>query len=385
MTADLSPVLDILERLIACPTVSDRSNKDLIQYADGYLTGLGVKTQVFPSDCGQKFGLIAHIGPNQPGGVLLSGLTDVVPAPEQAWTSSPWRLTERDGKYFGRGTCDMKGFLALALAAVPDMLSAPLIRPIQLAFSFDEEIGCLGSAPMLEALKAGFPQASAVIVGEPTDWRVVSGHKGGIGLVTRIHGKAAHSSLPDLGVSAIAHATRLIDWHSDTMRACHQSATPDSGFDPGHTTFQVGTITGGTAINIIPDFCRFETDIRFMPAEDPQTWIRAYTALAEQCQTAMQRRAPQASIEVTTTELIPALAPEPHGLAEQIARQLTGDNSENRVSYQTEAGHFQAAGYSTIVCGPGSITQAHQMDEFVSVQQLVQGQQFMKRLVQSCT
>lgn len=384
MTDDISAPLAILRRLVSFPTVSDSSNRDLIRYVADYLIGCGVQPHIFGDESGEKFGLIVHIGPDAPGGVLLSGHTDVVPASDRPWTSGPWDLTERDGLFFGRGTCDMKGFLALALAAVPDMLAAPLSRPIQIALSFDEEIGCLGAAPMLTALQAGFPKASMVIVGEPTEWRVVSGHKGGIGLITEITGKAAHSSMPDLGVSAIAHATGLIDWHSNMTEICRQKATPDSGFDPGYSTFQVGTISGGTAINVIPDQCRFETDIRFMPGEAPSDWVAAYRQVANQTQTAMKSRAAETSVTVIETELIPALAPETNGAAEQLACQITGDNSDNRVSYQTEAGYFQGDGYSTVVCGPGSIAQAHQVDEFLSAAQLRQGQAFMRRLIQSC-
>ena len=380
----MTSALTILERLVAFPTISDQPNRDLIRFIADYLIANGIQPHIFDDESGDKHGLIAQIGPDCQGGVLLSGHTDVVPVADQPWTSDPWQLTERAGRFYGRGTCDMKGFLALVLAAVPQMVSAPLSRPIQLAFSFDEEIGCLGSAPMLAALKAGFPMAATVIVGEPTDWHVVSAHKGGIGLLTQIYGRAAHSSMPHLGISAIAHATGLIDWHGAMMAQCRQQASADNGFDPGYSTFQVGTISGGSATNIVPDYCQFETDIRFMPTQAAQTWIAAYEDIARQCQADMQRHVPQASIKVTTTELIPALASETNGMAEQLARRLTGDNSDNYVSYQTEAGHFQSAGYSTIVCGPGNIAQAHKADEFLSAEQLNRGQAFMARLIESC-
>ena len=384
MTADISSVLAILERLVAFPTVSDQSNRDLIRYVADFLIGQGVEPQIFADETDEKFGLIAHIGPEIPGGVLLSGHTDVVPVNERSWATDPWRLTQRNGRLYGRGTCDMKGFLALALAAVPEMLATLLTRPIQLAFSFDEEVGCAGSAAMLAALEAGVPKASAVIVGEPTDWRVVSGHKGGMGLLTRIHGKPAHSSMPHLGVSAIAHATGLIDWHTQCMEKCRQEAVADNGFEPGHSTFMVGKISGGSAINVIPEYCQFETDIRFMPTELPEKWVEAYRQAADVVEAAMQAQHPDARLVVEMTELIPSLKPERNGIAEQLVRQLTGDNSDNYVSYQTEAGHFQGAGYSTIVCGPGNIAQAHQDDEFLAIDQVYEGQKFMSRLIQSC-
>ncbi len=384
MARDLEATLGVLEKLVAFPTVSECSNRDLIRYVADFLAGQGVESRVFADETGEKEGLIAHIGPDVAGGVLLSGHTDVVPVAGQDWRSDPWSLTERDGRFYGRGTCDMKGFLALALVAVPDMVAAPLRRPIQLAFSYDEEIGCRGSAAMIAALQEQYPRAEVVIVGEPTLWRVVSGHKGGIGLTTEIVGKAAHSSMPHLGVSAIAHATGLIDWHGRMMAACRADADPASGFDPPHSTLQVGTIQGGLAVNIIPDVCRFETDIRFMPRETAEHWISAYGEAVREVEAVMRAERPEARIVVTTADVIPALVPEENGRAEQLARQLTGDNSSNRVSYQTEAGHFQAAGHSTIVCGPGDIAQAHQADEYVSADQLRAGQAFMARLIESC-
>lgn len=382
MTTDMQPVLDILARLIAFPTVSDQSNRALIAYVSEYLSAHDVPHHIFPDETGEKDGLIAQIGPDVAGGVVLSGHTDVVPVEGQDWTSDPWVLTKRDEKYFGRGSCDMKGFLALALAAVPDMIHATLTRPIQLAFSFDEETGCTGTAPLLRELERRFPRAASVIVGEPTEMRVVTGHKGGIGITTQIHGKAAHSSLPDLGVSAISYAARLIQWHDARMQSVQANADSTSPFSPPHATLQVGTISGGSAVNIVPDRCTLESDIRYMPGERGEDWIAAYQAEVSRVERQMQAHHPEAKIYLTDIDLIPPVAPETNGSAEALARQLTGDNSDNVVSYQTEAGHFQLAGYSTVICGPGSIAQAHQPDEFISKNQLEQGQQFIGRLIQ---
>jgi acetylornithine deacetylase len=239
MTDDLGPVLDLLRPLVGFPTVSNRPNTDMIAFIAGYLDSHGVRYHLFPDATGQKQGLIAQIGPDEAGGVILSGHTDVVPVEGQIWTADPFMLVENGGKYFGRGTCDMKGFLALALAAVPQLVAAPLRRPVQLAFSFDEEIGCIGTAAILEALAQHFPRAEAVIVGEPTEMGVVSGHKGGIGMVTRLTGKAAHSSRPDLGVSAIAHAANVIAWHTAQMDKARALST-GGGFMPPYSTVQVG-------------------------------------------------------------------------------------------------------------------------------------------------
>lgn len=381
--SDVQETVTILERLVAFNTVSDRSNKDLVAYVSEYLSALDVTAHVFADETGQKHGLVAQIGPDVPGGVVLSGHTDVVPVDGQVWQSDPWQLTERNGRYFGRGTCDMKGFLALVLAAVPQMRAAPLKRPIQLAFSFDEEIGCTGTAPLLAELQAHFSPADRVIVGEPTDWRVVTGHKGGIGITTQITGKAAHSSMPHLGVSAISAAAKLVAWHEEQMTICETNADKTTGFLPPHSTLQVGTIQGGAALNIVPDACRLETDIRFVPPETGQEWLDRYRSVAAKISHDMQRRHPEANIELCDIEIIPAMMPETNGAAEQLARQLTGDNSDNCVSYQTEAGHFQSAGYSTVVCGPGNIAQAHQPDEFITATQLRRGQTILAQLIES--
>lgn len=380
MSDDIQHALSVLKHLVGFPTVSDQSNIDLIEFIMAYLDEYGVRYHVFPDGSGTKLGLIAQIGPDVEGGVILSGHTDVVPVAGQSWSSDPWTLTKRDGRYYGRGTCDMKGFLALMLAAVPQLVSAPLTRPVQLVFSFDEEIGCLGTAPLLTALETHFPKASKVIVGEPTLMSVVTGHKGGLGLVTRLHGKAAHSSRPDLGASAISHAAPLLHWHSTRQQAARTNAN-FNGFTPPYSTVQIGTIKGGVALNTVPDLCVLESDIRFLPNETAEDWVSEYRALTKSVEDTMRAEYADARVELVVTENVPAMHPEASAEAESLARQITGDNSDNCVSYQTEAGHFQAAGYSTVVCGPGSIEQAHKPDEFISSNQLRQGQVFMERLI----
>lgn len=385
MSADLAPILSLLEKLVSFPTVSDQSNIDLVTFIAGYLDSHGVRFHVFPDASGQKQGLIAQIGPDEAGGVILSGHTDVVPVTGQTWASNPFELVARDGKYFGRGTCDMKGFLALTLAAVPQMVAAPLRRPVQLAFSFDEEIGCLGTPPLLAELARHFPPAEVVIVGEPTEMNVIRGHKGGIGMVTRITGKAAHSSRPDLGVSAINHAAKAIAWHAAQMEKSRKQSAGD-GFVPPYSTLQVGTITGGVALNTVPENCSFESDIRHLPGEKASDWIDPYRALLKAIERDMQVEHPDAHIELEITETVPAMIADPDGAATALARRLTGDNADRFVSYQTEAGHFQASGYATVICGPGSIEQAHKPDEFITAAQLQRGQAFMQALTDTlCT
>ncbi|UOA21163.1 Acetylornithine deacetylase (plasmid) [Sulfitobacter indolifex] len=379
---NISQALVLLEKLIAFPTVSHRSNRSLVAFVSDYLSRLGVAHHIFPDETGEKEGLIAHIGPQVEGAVILSGHTDVVPTEGQSWRHDPWTLTLEDGRFYGRGTCDMKGFVALVLAAVPQMLAQPLVRPIQLAFSYDEEPGCLGTLPLIDALARQFPRAESVIVGEPTQMKVVTGHKGGIGIKTTLRGLAAHSSNPGQGVSAIAHALPLIDWHERQMMQQAASARP-SGFDPAFTTLQVGTLHGGTALNTVPDACVFESDIRYVPPQTADDWIAAYRAEAAKVEAAMQARHPEASVTLSDIDIAPALAPEPGNAAEQLARRLTGDNSDTLVAYQTEAGHFQGAGYATVVCGPGSITQAHQADEYITADELRRGADFLSKLIDS--
>lgn len=379
MNDDLAPVLNLLAPLVGFATVSDQPNGDLVQFVADYLKSHNVRHHVFPDATGKKRGLIAHIGPEREGGVILSGHTDVVPVDGQEWSSDPFVLRQSEGRYVGRGTCDMKGFLALALAAVPEMVARSLTRPVQLAFSFDEEIGCTGTAALLDVLERHFPRADAVIVGEPTEMGVVSGHKGGIGIVTRITGKAAHSSRPDLGVSAISHAARILTWHN--MQIAKARATTDGqGFVPPYSTVQVGTIKGGIALNTVPERCTLESDIRYLPSESANDWIASYRAELAEIERAMQSEHPEACIALEVTENVPAMAAEPDGVAEALVRDLTGDTAHRLVSYQTEAGHFQAAGYSTVVCGPGSIEQAHKPDEYITAEQLRRGQAFMSAL-----
>ena len=378
----ISDAVRLLETLVAFPTVSHQSNRALVAFVSDYLSGLGVEHHIFPDESGEKEGLIAHIGPKIEGGVILSGHTDVVPTEGQSWRHNPWALTLEGERYYGRGTCDMKGFVALVLAAVPQMLAQPLARPIQLAFSYDEEPGCLGTLPLIDALAQHYPRAESVIVGEPTEMKVVTGHKGGIGIKTTLRGLAAHSSNPGRGVSAIAHALPLIEWHEQQM-AQQKATASHSGFDPAFTTLQVGTINGGTALNTVPDECIFESDIRYVPPQTAEDWVAAYRAEAAKVEAAMRKRHPEASVTLSDIDIAPALAPEPGNAAEELARRLTGDNSDNLVAYQTEAGHFQAAGYATVVCGPGSIAQAHQADEYITADELHRGAAFLSKLIDS--
>ena len=374
----------ILDRLIAFPTVSRDSNLALIDWVEEYLAGWGVASQRVPNAEGTKASLYASAGTAVPGGVILSGHSDVVPVDGQAWTVDPWLVTERDGKLVGRGVCDMKGFVALALAAVPLALQRGVKRPLQIAISYDEEVGCTGAPPMIAAMAAGLPRASAVVVGEPSMMRMVNGHKGGHGFRVHVQGFEVHSSILHTGVSAIMEGARLIDW-ANRVNAENQ-AKPVTAlaalFDPPFTTAHVGTIQGGTAENITAKDCRFGLGFRCVPGEDPLAWVARLRAEAARLEAAMQAIRPEARILLEEVFYVPPLVPESEGAAEALVRRLTGDNGTSVVSYGTEAGQFQAEGYSAVVCGPGDIAQAHQPDEWLSVAQFEAGWRFMEALVE---
>ncbi|GGA06859.1 acetylornithine deacetylase [Neptunicoccus cionae] len=379
--ADTYTPREMLEKLVGFDTVSQRSNLELISFVEDYLTSHGVESTRVYNEAGDKANLYAHIGPMDPGGVILSGHTDVVPVEGQNWSTDPFALTEKDGKLFGRGSCDMKGFLAIALAYVPQMLAAGLKTPIQLALSYDEEVGCEGVIPMVKELAGKMPKADICIVGEPSLMKVVTGHKGGIGFETEVTGYEVHSSLAHKGVSAIMTAATLVEWHNHKNADAVASQDPDCIFEPPFSTYHVGIINGGTAGNITAKTCRFINDFRLLPGVDVSQAANEYRAYAANLEAKIKAVRPEAGIRITRQYDMPGLAPEKNGKAEALARRLTGDNSSNVVSYGTEAGHFQAEGISTIICGPGSIEQAHQADEYISIDQLDQAARFMRDLI----
>jgi len=374
----------ILEKLVSFNTVTSESNLPLLDWVEEYLGGFGVSCTRVPTPDGQKASLYAHIGPEIAGGVILSGHTDVVPVAGQAWDTDPFTVVEKDGKLFGRGTCDMKGFDALALAAVPLALERGIKRPLQIALSRDEEIGCVGAPEMIEHMVlSGMPRASAAIIGEPSMMHAVTGHKGGTGLHTHIHGFEVHSSLMHTGVAAVHEAAKLITWANE-QNALNRAKTPsplDATFEPPWTTVFVGVIHGGTANNITAKDCEFTMTFRVVPGESMADWKAAYLAKVAEVEAEMQAVVPETRIEITPTFDVPGLRPEDQGEAEALVRQLTGDNGTHVVSYGTEAGQFQERGYSSVICGPGSIEQAHQPNEFISLEQFAKGEQFMADLV----
>ncbi|PIE07609.1 MAG: acetylornithine deacetylase [Rhodobacterales bacterium] len=374
---------DILAKLVSFPSVSHRSNLDLVDWVEEYLAAHGVRaTRVFNGD-GTKAALFASIGPEVEGGVLLSGHTDVVPVEGQPWDSDPFTLRREAGRLYGRGTCDMKGFDALALAAVPKALAAPLKRPLQIALSYDEEVGCLGAPRMIAEIGKTLPRAAIALIGEPSNWKVVTGHKGGIGIATRLRGHEVHSSLMHRGVNAVMQAAKLVDWANRANEAgrAGEPGPVDALFDPPWTTSHVGWIEGGTADNITARECRFVMGIRCIPSESLAGWRQRYLDEVARVEAEMQAVHPAARIDTDLRFDVPGLVPEPDGAAEALARRLTGDSGTHVVSYATEAGQFQAAGYSAVIVGPGDIAQAHQPNEWLAESELAAGERFTDRLI----
>ena len=361
---------DTLRDLVAFDTTSRNSNLALIDYAQARLEAAGARCARIPSADGRKANLHAIIGPDVDGGVVLSGHTDVVPVDGQPWSTDPWQLTEKDGRYYGRGTCDMKGFVACAIASAPVFASAGLKKPVHFAFSYDEEVGCLGAPAMIDEIVAQSPRPAIVLVGEPTDMKVVTGHKGLFSVEVTLRGREAHSSLVNDGACAVTHAAPLMAWLAAQGEAMRAAAPADSPFDPPFGTLTIGEMKGGTAANILALNASFVSLMRPCPWDDVKAIEAGLRERAAEIEAKMRETAPEAFVKVELRSDVPALRPEQDGAAESLARQLTGDNAPRVVSYGTEAGQFQEAGLSVAVCGPGSINQAHQPDEFVEIAQL---------------
>ena len=373
----------ILERLVGFPTVSRDSNLPLIDWIRNYLADHGVASQLVSDDTGRKANLFASIGPAAEGGLVFSGHTDVVPIDGQAWTSDPFELTERDAKLYGRGSCDMKGFIAVALSRVPDLVAGKLTRPVHLMFSYDEEIGCLGAPRMIAAASAQIPRPDAVIVGEPTSMRVANEHKGICTVHTKVTGVEAHSSLTHKGISAVMLATEVIDQLRGIGRSLAAAPVTERArrFSPPHTSVSVNTIQGGTAINILAAVCEFGWDIRSLPGSSATEVLEAVTSFARQRVAALETEGKRCSIHSDILANVPPLDGL-GGTAEALAHAVSVTQEASiTVPFATEGGQFQRAGWSTVVCGPGSIEQAHKPDEFIERSQLQACEAFLDRAI----
>ncbi|SNS93840.1 acetylornithine deacetylase [Pseudomonas segetis] len=373
----------LLARLIEFNTVSRESNLALIDFISTYLKGFDIPCQLFFNAEGSKANLFATIGPDIPGGVVLSGHTDVVPVEGQAWTLSPFSMTERDGHLFGRGTADMKGFIACVLAAVPQFLAAPLKQPVHFAFSYDEEVGCLGVRSLLADLQQRPHKPSVCIIGEPTLMKPVLGHKGKLAMRCNIQGAACHSAYAPQGVNAIEYAAKLIGKLGEIGQNLRAPQLHDPRFDPPFSTVQTGMISGGRALNIVPAECQFDFEVRALPSDDPQDVADQVQQFAkDELLPRMHAVDTQTSIEFSQLSAYPGLATDAQSPAAQLIALLSQCDDFSTVAFGTEGGLFDKAGIATVVCGPGSIEQAHKPDEFISIAQLEQCDAMLSRLAQ---
>ena len=375
-------VVRLLSDLVAFPVLGGDPNLAIVDYIESYLSGFGVScTRVY--DAGRtKACLHARIGPPVDGGVILSGHTDVVPVEGQDWATDPFELVEREGKLYGRGACDMKGYLACVLAAVPTFVKTALEKPIYLAFSYDEEVGCVSGQLLPEAIRDHYAETPAhCIVGEPSNLRPVIGHKGIMVYEVTVRGSAGHSSRIRTEVSAIHEAARLIGWLEEKMDALVAAGALDDRFDPPHSSLHVGVLRGGTAHNIVADSCWFTVDVRCLPGDDLAEIERDFRAYAKTVEAPMQLRFPRASITIGEYHPnVPPLITDADAPVVRLIQALTGVDELQTVAYASEGGQFSAAGFATVICGPGDIAQAHRANEYVEVSQLERGVKVLEGL-----
>jgi acetylornithine deacetylase len=375
--------LQILDDLIALPTVSRDSNLALIDYIDRFLAQRGIASTRVLNEDGRKANLWATIGPADRPGVVLSGHTDVVPVDGQAWSSDPFRMERRGGNLYGRGTADMKGFIACCLAVVEKAVAAPLKTPINLAFSYDEEIGCVGVRRLLDLLKDAPVKPRLCIVGEPTLMQAVTAHKGKLGFRVTAHGLEAHSSLAPIGVNAIYMATDLIGQIRAIQAQIAESGPRDGDYEVAYTTLHVGKIQGGEVMNIVPNRCSFDFEIRYLPEDDASAIVSRIKTAAEKVAAGFRGVFAQARFDFAELQSYPAMSTPVDSEAVKFVHALTGGNSTGKITFGTEGGLFQAVlGTPAVVCGPGNIAVAHKPDEHVSEAQMAQCDRMMERLVE---
>ena len=385
--------IDWLTRLIAFDTVSRHSNLALIDDVKAYCEQLGLTVDLTFNDAKNKANLFVTVPAGKDAdeinhGLVLSGHTDVVPVDGQDWTSEPFTATIRGDKLYGRGACDMKGFIACALTLLPQAVklsnAGQLRRPLHLALSFDEEVGCLGAPLLLADLKARGITPDHCIVGEPTNMAMVVAHKGIAVYRCRVHGKSAHSSLTAQGVNAISYASRLIGYVDELAQEISHRSDNDGLFDVPYSTLSVGTIQGGTATNIVPNLCEFTFDYRNLPHMTQDDILAPIQAKVAELNAQMQARATDTGIELLQEESVPAMTDNDSAELQALIIALTGDDTRHKVAYATEGGQFTNSGIPTIICGPGSIEQAHKADEYVALSEMVRCDEFLQKLLNSC-
>lgn len=373
--------IDMIERLISFDTTSYRSNIQLIQFAADFLSGLGADVRLTYDDTQEKANLFATIGPSDIPGIVLSGHTDVVPVDGQDWSSDPFRLLRRDHSLYGRGTADMKSFIAICLALAPEFAATDLAMPIHFAFSYDEEIGCIGVRRLIQDLTTLPVKPRLCIVGEPTEMKVIVGHKGKKNVRCHVHGKECHSALNHQGVNAVEIAAEMVTFLRHLQKRIREEGPFDHGYQPPYTTIHTGLIGGGTALNIVPAHCSFEFEFRNLPQHDPEDLMAELRGFAQDLVPEMLAVDGATGIMFDEYNTTAGLLTDDDDEAAVLARQLSGNNATAKVSFTTEAGLFNKAGIPTVVCGPGSIAQAHKPDEFITVEQVKQGEAFIRRLL----
>ncbi|HSC97091.1 MAG TPA: acetylornithine deacetylase [Burkholderiales bacterium] len=380
-SASRSSSVEMLRRLIAFPTVSRDSNLDLIHYVRDFLAAHGAEIRLTHDEGRRKANLFATLGPSGEPGIVLSGHTDVVPTDGQPWETDPFEMVEKDGRLYGRGTCDMKGFVACVLALVPEYVARGLATPLHLAFSYDEEVGCIGVGRLLADLERAGIRPRSCIVGEPTEMRPVIAHKGKKGYRCTVRGLAGHSAYAPRGVNAVEYAAEAIAFLKTLARRHRDEGPYDRGFDIAHTTVHTGVVRGGTALNVIPHECAFDFEFRHLPGDDPDrllSELRDY--IVTRLEPEMRLTHPAAGFTIEPLSEIPMLDTRPEAEVVALAQELAGTAEIGKVSFATEGSQFQRAGIPTVVCGPGSIAQAHKPNEFVTLDQIARCETFLRRL-----
>ncbi len=373
---------DMLSRLVSFDTTSRDSNLGLVAFVEDYVGAWGLKSRRIPNPEGTKANLLITIGPDIPGGVILSGHTDVVPVDGQPWDTDPFDMVERDGRYYGRGTSDMKAFSAVILSLIPEFVAHPLRTPVHIALSYDEEVGCLGVRPMIADIVRSVPMPRLAIIGEPTNMKVVNAHKGIRSFRTTVTGREAHSSQVDKGVNAVMVAAELIMFLARLANDMRAKGDPTGRFDPPFTSVQSSTIEGGTALNILARECTFQWEYRYLPGTSQDDIFEAFDHHARNVVLPrLKAIAPEADIVTTVRSHAPALVAREGCPAEALARQLTGANHAEAVSYGTEAGLFQEAGIPSVICGPGDIREAHKPNEYIEISQVAACETFIRKLI----
>ncbi len=379
--SDLARTREILSDLIAFPTISPDSNLDMIAYLGNRLEDLGASIDIFHDETGKKANLFATLGPDTDGGILLSGHTDVVPVTDQNWSHDPFEMVKHNGKLYGRGSCDMKGFIAAVIAMAPQFKEHVTTRPLHFSFTYDEETGCIGAAHLAEDLLEKGVRPAIAIVGEPTDMRIIEGHKGCYEYSTHFHGLEGHGSSPDAGVNAVEYAVRYVAHLLDLRAELRMCAPEDSRFEPPWTTINVGSLNGGVAHNVIASRAQIDWEMRPVQDTDARLVKDSLHALCrDKLLPEMRAVYPEAAIRLETIGEVDGLEPTNDNLAREIVAELTGANTADTVPFGTEAGIFQKLGMDVVVCGPGSIDQAHKADEFVSEDQLAKCLTMLERL-----